>query len=619
MCGILAYIGAKPARPILLEGLKRLEYRGYDSCGLALMDLQGDGEGAAAIEPEVRLIKTAGRIERLETKVAHLDGAATVGLAHTRWATHGPPTEENAHPHTDCRSEVFIIHNGIIENYQRLKEWLAARGHAFTSATDSEVIAHLVEEHFSGDLQEAVIKSLRRLEGTYGLAVMHTSAPDCIVIARKSSPMVIGVGEDELLAASDATALLRRTNRVIYLEDGEVATLNTRNFSIVNIDNQPVEWTEETIEWDLKAIDKGDYPHFMLKEIFEQPETVLNALRGRLVPEEGVSKLGGLEAVLDRLKETRQLIIVACGTSYHAGLIGRYLFERMTDLTVTVELASEFRYRKLSLQKNTTVLAISQSGETADTLAAVREAKRKGALVLGIVNVVGSSIARETPAGVYNHAGPEIGVASTKMYVSQLTVLTLIALLLGRFQGVSLSEGVEAIRALERLPEQIEAILERAEEIEELARRYVGYNHFLYLGRHFNYPTALEGALKLKEISYIHAEGYAAGEMKHGPIALIDEAFPSVCIAPRDSSYEKMMSNIEEICCRHGKVIAVATEGDEEIRRVADDVLYIPPTLEFLQPILAAVPLQLFAYYVARLRQCDIDMPRNLAKCVTVE
>ena len=607
MCGIVAYVGHQTASQVLIEGLKRLEYRGYDSSGIAVL-------GARPY-----LAKAVGKVEVLERKVWQEKPEGTIGIAHTRWATHGKPTEANAHPHCDCSKQLFLVHNGIIENYLLLKKKLLSDGHVFSSETDTEVFAHLIESTYQGDLEAAIKKALLQIEGTYGIAVIHASNPQQIILARRGSPIVLGIGRGESLAASDPSALAQHTDQMVYLEDNEVARLEPGEFFISTLQNRRVDRRTTAIDVEMEAHDRGTFPHFMLKEIFEQPDAVENAIRGRLNHSEGVAKLGGLEAVLDGLQEARHLIIVSCGTSYYAGMLGRYVFEALTDLTVEVELASEFRYRKLNLRQNTVVLAISQSGETADTLAALREAKRKGALVLGLVNVVGSSIARETHAGVYCHAGIEVGVASTKSFTSQVTLLTLMALLMGRSRDLSYEEGSSLIRALEKVPDQIREILAQSEQIRKLAEKYVEAQHFLYIGRKFQYPIALEGALKLKEIAYIHAEGYAAGEMKHGPIALIDPTFPTFAIVPEDGSYEKIASNIQEIRARDGKILAVTTEGNTKLGNLVDDVIFVPRNHDLVMPLLTVIPLQLFAYHCAVLRGCDVDKPRNLAKSVTVE
>ena len=608
MCGIVCYVGQKEAKPILIEGLKRLEYRGYDSAGLAVQD-----------GTKIDFYRAVGKIAELERKIGEIPIRGTCGIAHTRWATHGEPTEVNAHPHRDQNENVFVIHNGIIENFFSLKKKLEKNGVLFRSDTDTEVLAHLIALNFDGNLKEAVRKTMSQVEGTFGIAVVHRHVPDEIVVARRGSPLVIGLGEDGNFAASDVSAMVRYTNKVVHLNENELATLTRSNFSIYTAQAAAVTRATETVEWQPEDAELNGFPHFMLKEIYEQPETIRNAMRGRLELGEGVSKLGGIMPVWDQFKDCRHIVIVACGTSFHAGSVGRYVFERLTEVDVEVEIASEFRYRKLNFPPNTFIIAMSQSGETADTLAAIKEARRKGARLLGIVNVVGSSISRETEAGVYNHAGPEIGVASTKIFISQLTILTLIALLIGRHQKLSLTEGVEIIKALSELPEQVRTVLSQDNHIQAIAEKYSKCSNWLFLGRKYQYPIALEGALKLKEISYIHAEGYAAGEMKHGPIALINPQMPTVALVPRDSMYEKMISNIQEIKSRRGPVIAIATEGDTRIREMVDEVIEVPQTLEFLYPILTVVPCQLIAYYCARFLNRDIDKPRNLAKSVTVE
>ena len=608
MCGIVCYVGNKQARLILLEGLKQLEYRGYDSAGLAIQ--QGNS---------IECHRAVGRIAELERKINGLDIKGTIGIAHTRWATHGEPNEVNAHPHRDQDENVFLIHNGIIENFHSLKKRLEKEGIAFRSDTDTEVLAHLIGLNFDGSLSEAVRKTMSQVEGTFGVAVIHRNVPGEIVVARRGSPLIIGVGDDGHFAASDVAAMVRYTNKVVHLQDNEMATLTIGDFSISTAQATPIMRMAETVEWRAEDAELNGFPHFMLKEIYEQPETIKNAIRGRLEPSEGVPKLGGIMPVWNDLKACRHLVIVGCGTSFYAGCVGKYIFEKLTEIDVEVELASEFRYRKLNFPDNTFVLALSQSGETADTLAALREAKRKGARLIGIVNVVGSSISRETEAGVYNHAGPEIGVASTKIFTSQLTILILLALLLGRHHKLSLTEGIQIIRALQDLPELVRGVLSQAHHIEAIAEKYYKRDNWLFLGRKYNYPIAMEGALKLKEISYIHAEGYPAGEMKHGPIALINPKMPTVAIIPKDDMYEKMVSNIQEVKSRRGPVIAIANRGDHKIKEMVDDVIEIPETLDFLTPILAVMPCQLLAYYCANFLNRDIDKPRNLAKSVTVE
>ena len=608
MCGIICYVGKNKAKPVLIEGLKRLEYRGYDSAGLAVQD----GE-------HIDYYRAAGKIVELERRIDGLDIRGTTGIAHTRWATHGEPNERNAHPHCDAAQNIFIVHNGIIENFYMLKKKLEKSGIVFRTETDTEVLAHLIAQHFKGDLVEAVRKSIEQVEGTYGLAVLHRQLPGQIVVARLGSPMIIGLGEEGHFAASDTAAMVNYTNKVVHLNDNELAFITKDDFAIYTSQAKTVQRPLEIVEWQPEEAELNGFPHFMLKEIFEQPETVMNAIRGRMEPGEGVPKLGGIMPVWDDLLKCRHIEIVACGTSFYAGRVGRYIFERLTEIDVEVELASEFRYRKLNFPPNTFIIALSQSGETIDTLAAIREAKRKGARLLGIVNVVGSSIARETGAGVYNHAGPEIGVASTKIFTSQLTILTLLALLLGRHQNLPLTDGVEAIKALSALPDQLRKVLSQDNHIQAIAEKYFHCNNWLFLGRKYGYPIAMEGALKLKEVSYIHAEGYAAGEMKHGPIALVNPEMPTVAIAPDDSMHEKMISNIQEIKSRRGPVIAIISEGDNKIKEMADDFIEIPRTLEYLYPILAVVPCQLLAYHCARFLNRDIDKPRNLAKSVTVE
>jgi len=608
MCGIIGYIGTRQAVPILIAGLHRLEYRGYDSAGIAVME-----------SGELCRVRMPGKVNSLAAQLAERPFESTIGMGHTRWATHGKPSEANAHPHANGDETIMVVHNGIIENYQALREQLHTRGYRFSSETDTEVVAHLIEDEYDGDLTQAVKRALRRVTGTYGLVVMHAQHPHELVAARRGSPMVLGVGDDEMLLASDVSAFLQLTDKVVYLEDDDIVTIRAAEYVIGTLADKPVEREAERIEWQAEEVELGGFPHYMLKEIYEQPETITNALRGRLIGGEGISHLGGLNKVLNRLKEAQHLVIVSCGTSYYAGLYARYVFERLTDLVVEVEIASEMRYRKTNIRPGTVVLGISQSGETADTIAAMHEAGRKGALLLGLVNVVGSTMSRLTEAGIYNHGGPEIGVASTKIFTSQCCILVMIALLLGRFKHLSVTDGMEIVAGLERLPTQISMVLKQADHIRSLAAAYARYDNFLFIGRKYNYPMALEGALKLKEISYIHAEGCAAGEMKHGFIAMIDKRFPTICLATKDMTYDKVISNMQEIKSRSGKMIAIATAGDEEIAEVTDDVIYTPPNLDFLQPIPAVVALQLFAYYCAIERNCDIDQPRNLAKSVTVE
>ncbi|OGC78639.1 MAG: glutamine--fructose-6-phosphate aminotransferase [candidate division Zixibacteria bacterium RBG_16_50_21] len=608
MCGIVGYVGFQSAVPLLMEGLKRLEYRGYDSAGLAVL------------EPgELIFEKTAGRIDALQRMIQNKNFSATVGVAHTRWATHGEPTDQNAHPHVDCTGEIAVVHNGIIENFASLKEVLEKKGHKFTTQTDTEVLAHLIEESYEGNLVEAVRAALSLVEGTYGIAVLSQRNPKELVVARLGSPLVVGTGKNENFVASDVSAILRHTNQVIYLEDRELAVVTSDSYSITTIDNVKVTPKVQEISWTLDMIEKHGFPHFMLKEIHEQSTTIRNAMRGRLDYEEGTARLGGISLHFQQLREVERIIFLACGTSWHAGLVGEYLVEDQTGIPAEVEYASEFRYRNPIIPKKTLVIAISQSGETIDTLSAMREAKRRGATVLGVCNVVGSTIARESNGGVYTHAGPEIGVASTKAFTAQLTVLSLLTLLLARMRTMSIERGKEVISHLLKVSYQVEQILQMEEEIKQIASRFYQKNNFLYLGRGINFPVALEGALKLKEISYIHAEGYPAAEMKHGPIALIDENMPVVVIAIKDAVYDKVLSNIQEIRARRGRVIAIATEGDSKVADMVEHVIYIPHTLDMLSPLLSIIPLQLLAYHMAVLRGCDVDKPRNLAKSVTVE
>ncbi len=608
MCGIIGYVGDKCAAPILLEGLKRMEYRGYDSSGMALMEPKG-----------ILFEKSAGKINRLEETLADREFVAKLGIAHTRWATHGEPTDVNAHPHLDCSGRIALVHNGIIENYAALRELLVSRGHEFRTETDTEVLCHLVEEYYEGDLVSAVRLALRQVDGTYGIAVVCNDNPDEIVAARLGSPLVIGRGENENFVASDVSALLRHTKQVVYLEDRELAVIRQHDFEVTTVENAKVTPQIQEVEWTLEQIEKGGFAHFMLKEIFEQPTTIKNATRGRLDVHDATARLNGIKPHLDELGKINRIIITACGTSWHAAMIGEYMIESQARIPIEVEYASEFRYRSPIIQPGTLVFVVSQSGETTDTQAALREARRKGATVLGICNVVGSTIARETDGGIYIHAGPEIGVASTKAFTSQITVIALISLMLGRMRTMSFEDGLEVINELVRIPHKVQSILDKNEEIRAIANRFYQRENFLYLGRGYNFPVALEGALKLKEISYIHAEGYPAAEMKHGPIALIDENVPTVVIALKDSVYDKVLSNIQEIKARRGKVIAIATEGDEKIHKFVDHVITVPDTIEPLTPLLSVIPLQLLAYHMAVLRGCDVDQPRNLAKSVTVE
>ena len=608
MCGIIGYIGMRGATPLLLEGLKRMEYRGYDSAGVAVMN--GGG---------VETRKAAGKISELERALAASPVAGDMGIGHTRWATHGVPNECNAHPHVDCKGDIAVVHNGIIENSGTLKQGLEARGHRFTSDTDTEVIAHLIEEAFDGNLEDAVIEALWQIEGTYGIAVVSSKDKDKIVAARKGSPLLIGLGDGEYYVASDVSAILAQTREVVYLDDGDVAVLTRDGYTILNQRAQQLERGVSKIDWDLDQIERGGFAHFMLKEIFEQPATVENCMRGRLLPDQGTSKLGGLNMTDEELLKFDNILITACGTSWHSALIGEHMLESLARIPVEVEYASEFRYRNPIVTDKTLCIVISQSGETADTLAAMREAKSRGARTYGIVNVVGSTIARESDGGIYVHAGPEIGVASTKAFTSQVIALLLFTLKLARLRNLSMVDGKEIIEEMQKLPSKIQNILDRAPEIEKIAEEFKNAQNFLYLGRGYSFPTALEGALKLKEISYIHAEGYPAAEMKHGPIALIDEKMPVVFITPHDSVFEKVVSNVQEVKARGGRVIAITTREEEMLAGKLDYEFRIPETKDMLTPVLASVPLQLLAYYIAVKRGANVDQPRNLAKSVTVE
>jgi glucosamine--fructose-6-phosphate aminotransferase (isomerizing) len=618
MCGIVGYIGTREAQPILIEGLRRMEYRGYDSAGIAILD-----------GGEARVLKAAGRLAVLERGLAQEPIPGSCGIGHTRWATHGPPTTVNAHPHSAASGNVLLVHNGIIENYETLKARLIELGHEFHTETDTEVLCHLIDEVYDGNLEHAVAAALMRVEGAFGIAVIDPRDGDKIVVARRGSPLLIGVGEEgsgETFVASDVAAVLDHTRQVVYLDEGELAVLKRDGHEIHSLSEygpsgklNRIEREAKRIDWDLERIEKGGYSHFMLKEIFEQPSTIRDAMRGRLLEDDGGARLGGLRHLDEVLNRVERIVFTACGTSWHAALVGEYLVEDIARIPVEVEYASEFRYRRPIITENTLVVAISQSGETADTLAAMREAKRQGAPVMGIVNVVGSSIARESDGGVYIHSGPEIGVASTKAFTGQLTVLALFTLLLARKRGLSLLEGRKLVAALEEIPASVEKALALDAEIAEIAQEYQRHANALYLGRGYNFPVALEGALKLKEISYVHAEGYPAAEMKHGPIALIDENMPVVFIAPSDAVYPKVAANIEEVKARGGRVIAIVTEGNHDLDGKADHVIPVPATLDPLQPLLTVIPLQLLAYHIALLRGCDVDMPRNLAKSVTVE
>jgi glucosamine--fructose-6-phosphate aminotransferase (isomerizing) len=622
MCGIVAYVGRKIAQPLLIEGLKRLEYRGYDSAGIAVIDQAG----------QMHIRRSVGRISVLESAIqssAPLP-AANLGMAHTRWATHGAPTEINAHPHTDDGGRIAVVHNGIIENYAALKKFLSDKGHSFVSQTDTEVLAMLIgdlytdlkarNEKVSGSLlQRAVQAALHEVQGTYGIAVVCKDEPDTLVVARKGSPLIIGVGDDEYVVASDASAIVEHTTQVIYLSDNEMAVLKPESFRTMTVDDIEVSPTIQHLENKIEEYELGEYEHYMLKEIFEQPHAIRNCLRGRAEQRDGRIVLGGLSDHTKELVRARRFILTGQGTAWHAGLVGDYLMEDLAKVVTECTYASEFRYRNPLVEEGTVVVAISQSGETADTLAALREAREKGALSLGVINSVGSTIARETDAGIYLHAGPEIGVASTKAFTCQCVVLTMLALYIGRRKFMSQAQCQEMIDGLCAIPDHMSRVLMQSDAVKEIASRFCERENWLFLGRGYHYPVALEGALKLKEISYIHAEGMPAAEMKHGPIALINEGMPVVFLATQGSQYEKVISNIEEVRARGGVIIAIATEGDANIRRYSDHVVYVPDVVEPLQPLLSVVPLQLIAYHAAVARGCNVDKPRNLAKSVTVE
>ena len=612
MCGIVGYVGPGNATPILMEGLKRLEYRGYDSAGITV--LNGTGE--------LVTVKRPGKIAELESAMNGTAPSGHAGIAHTRWATHGPPNQVNAHPHLSTDGDIALVHNGIIENASVLRYRLEQLGYEFRSETDTEVLVHLVDEAFKTNdtLEDAVAAALHQVEGAYGIAVMSSRDPRKLVAARLGSPLLLGIGEQgDFYVASDVAAMLAHTRDVVYLDEGDYAVVGPDSYATFHLREGAVKRSVHRVTWDLSAIERGGYEHFMLKEIFEQPSSLRDVMRGRLLEEQGTSRLGGITIDDRNLAEVERIVITACGTSWHAGLIGEYMLEELARIPVEVEYASEFRYKNPVIGRNTLVIAISQSGETADTLAALREAKQRGARTMGIVNAVGSSIARETDFGMYLHAGPEIGVASTKAFTSQIVALALFTLYLGRRRSMSILAGRNLVHDLRRLPDQVEQLLALNDEIRELAETYKDAPNFLYLGRGYQFPVALEGALKLKEVSYIHAEGYPAAEMKHGPIALIDENMPVVVLAPHDAVYQKVVSNIEEVKAREGRVIAVVSQANGELESKVDHMIRIPQTHHTLLPILATVPLQLLAYHIAILRGCDVDQPRNLAKSVTVE
>ena len=619
MCGIVGYVGRTSATEFLLEGLRRLEYRGYDSAGIATIPRRGQLESS----------RTVGRIEKLSEQLAARPLSGNVGIGHTRWATHGPPNQQNAHPHFGGDRVLAIAHNGVIENYAHIKSQLVGQGYVFESATDSEVIAHLIDSELKSigpvnadpvaPLVTAVEGAISQLQGTYGLVVIFREQPDVLIAARLGSPLVIGVGANENFIASDASPLVGYTDKIVYLTDNQLAVVKADSIHVQHRDEGIVAHNVKALDIEAADMSLNEYRHYMLKEIFEQPKTLRDAMRGRLNEDDATAVFGGLNLSVQQLSQVQRVLLTACGTSWHAALYGEYVIELMSRLPVEVEYASELRYRNPPVSKNTILFAITQSGETADTLAALREMKRKGHPTLAICNVVGSTIAQEADGGVYLHAGPEIGVASTKAYTSQMAVLTMLALYFGRLHHLSYGAGRRVIKALQELPDRVDEALQTHEEVQRIAAKYCDVNNFLYLGRQYNFPTALEGALKLKEISYIHAEGYPAAEMKHGPIALVDEHTPSVFIIPRDFVYDKVMSNLEEIKARGGPVIAVVGEGDTRVAELADDVIYVPNVEDYLQPFVTIIPLQLLSYHIALLRGCDVDKPRNLAKSVTVE
>lgn len=621
MCGIVAYIGTKQALPILVNGLRRLEYRGYDSAGITLMSSQFTVHSSQLPQTEnyeLRTIKAVGKIDNLAEKLKTLNFDSTFGIAHTRWATHGGVTENNAHPHTDCTGKIILAHNGIIENYRELKGKLGT-GHTYKSETDSEVLAHLIETYYAGDLRRAVLEALARVRGTYGLVVIHADHPGQLVVARMGSPLVVGIGEDEYFVASDATPMLAYTKKVIFFEDGEVAEISRTELQTVNLKDHIVKKEVQEIEWDEAQAQKQGFPHFMLKEIFDQPNVVQDAIRGRYKLEEGTAHLGGLNMTEGQMRSIKRIILIACGTASYAAMTAKYMFERLAGIPTEVDVASEFRYRDPIIDHQTLVFGVSQSGETADTLAALKEAKRKGAFVRGIVNVVGSTMARETDGGTYIHAGPELAVASTKAYTNMVTVLLLYALQFGRLNKLSIATGQRLLQALVEIPGKMKSILDQSDKIKQLAEKYKDSRDMLYLGRGINFPVALEGSLKFKECAYIHSEAYPGGEMKHGAIALLSPEFPVMAIMTKNQLYDKMRSNVEEIKARKAPIILVATEGDEQTGELAVDIIYVPPTMELLEPLLNTLPLQLFAYHTAVLLGRDVDRPRNLAKSVTVE
>ena len=608
MCGIIGYIGKENALPLIIQGLRKESYRGYDSSGVVVFG-----------KDNIHYLKSVGKLEKLEEKLKNKSFPGNIGLGHNRWATHGNVTEANAHPHTDCKGNIFVTHNGIIENYQILKENLEKNGHKFVSQTDTEVLSHLIEHFFKGNLEKAVSKALKQVKGAYAIAVIAKKDPDKIIAARLSAPLVISVNKIGGFVASDPAAIISHSNKMIFLEDKEIAVIKKSSYVVTNLQSEIKKKLITELSWTVQEIQKGGHPHFMLKEILEHPESIDNALKGRLFFKEGIAKLGGLELIKDKLKNINNIQIIACGGSSYAAKVGAYMLEEFAGLTTKVETASEFRYKKSVFNKKTLYIFISQSGETADTLAALRKVKEQKGLAIGIVNVVGSTLAREIGFGAYTHSGPEIAVASTKTFTAQLTALCLITLFLGRQRKLSLVDGKKITKELSQIPELVRHILEQKSVIKKISQKYKNFSNFCLIGRKYNYPIALEGALKLKEVAYIHGEGIEGGELKHGYLSLIGKEFPTIAICPFDSVYEKMISNIQEIKARNGLVIAIATVGNQEIKKIADEVIYIPKTLEMLSPILTTIPLHLFAYYIATFRGCEIDQPRNLAKSVTVE
>lgn len=613
MCGIVGFIGNKEALPILVKGLRRLEYRGYDSSGIALLQGASDKDQGTSISR----VRSVGKIDSLAEKVGSLELSGTAGIAHTRWATHGAVTEENAHPHTSLGGKLAIVHNGIIENYREIRDKLGDI--ELTSQTDTEILAHLIGSHYDGDIVAALEQALAQVRGTYGLLVMHADHPDMILAARKGSPMVVGISDEGYYIASDATPMLAYTNKVIFLDDDEIMQISRNGLETRSVDKRRVEKCVEEIEWDDEQAQKQGFDHFMLKEIYDQPRVVQDAIRGRYNLAEGTAFLGGLNMSEEEMRSITRVILIACGTASYAAMTAKYAFERLAGIPVEVDVASEFRYRDPIIDKHTLVFGVSQSGETADTIAALREAKRKGAFVRGVVNVVGSTIARETDGGSYIHAGPELSVASTKAYTNMVAILLLYALQFGRLKRLTLATGQRLLHALREIPEKMEHVLAQEEQIKAIAEKYKDYKHAFFIGRGINYPVALEGSIKLKEISYIHSEGYPGGELKHGPLALLDNNFPVIAIMTKNQLYDKMRSNVEEVRARGARVLLIATEGDETAKELADDIIYVPPTMELLEPLLNTLPLQLLSYHIAVALGRDVDRPRNLAKSVTVE